>query len=159
MKVKQQLGLPESNDRRNVLLGGAAVAATLATGTAFAATGADAHHHHHEANKNTGLIDTALHCIKTGDACQAHCIELVKQGDTSIADCLNTVAEMLPMCTALAKLASYNSTHLVALAKVCIDVCEACEKECRNHEDKHAECKACADSCAECIKECKKLVA
>jgi len=158
MKNNQKLDLPESNSRRNVLLGGAALTATLATGTAFAAAG-EHQHHNHEENKNTGLIDAALHCVKTGDACQEHCIELVKQGDTTIAECLNTVAEMLPMCTALAKLAAYKSTHLVALAKVCIDVCEACEKECRKHEDKHAACKACAESCADCIKECKKIIA
>jgi len=38
-------------------------------------------------------------------------------------------------------------------------VCEACEKECRKHEMKHAECKACADSCAACLKECQKIAA
>jgi len=39
MKNNQKLDLPESSSRRNVLLGGAALTATLATGTAFAAAG------------------------------------------------------------------------------------------------------------------------
>jgi len=79
--------------------------------------------------------------------------------DAMIANCLDSVADMLPMCAGLAKLASNQSSHLKALAKVCIAICEDCEKECRKHEDKHAECKACAESCAACIKECKQLVA
>ena len=141
--------------RRDILLGAAAVATTVASSAAFSATG----HEHHKMNSNTDLIDTALDCIKTGQACNDHCIDLVKGGDTSIAECMSTVSEMLAACAALSQLASYKSKHLPALAKVCLAVCEDCEKECQKHEDKHAECKACADSCRDCIKACKKVAA
>ncbi len=146
----------ENNDRRELLLGGTAVAAALASGETFAAS---EHYNHRGAPSNSGLIDSALDCVKKGIACSDHCIELVKQGDTSIADCLKTVTVMLPMCTALSKLASSKSRHLSSVAKVCIAVCEDCHEECKKHAEKHAECKACMESCAACIDECKKVAA
>ena len=154
MKTPENLELIENKDRRNILIGAAAVAATLVTGTASAATG-----HSHHANRDTGLVDAALDCVKTGQACNDHCLALVKSGDTSIADCMVTVTEMLASCTALSQLASTRSDHLAAMAKVCMAICEDCEKECRKHADKHVECKACAKSCRDCIKACKKVAA
>lgn len=144
-----------NKNRRNILLGAAAAATTLASSNVFSATG----HMHHNMNSNTGLIDTALDCVKTGQACNDHCIELVKSGDTSIAECMSTVSEMLAACTALSQMASYQSRHLPAIAKVCIAVCEDCEKECRKHAKKHTACKACADACLDCIKACEKAAA
>jgi Cys-rich four helix bundle protein (predicted Tat secretion target) len=155
MTDEQLLEQPEDSGRRNMLLGAAAMTATLAAGKTFASS----EHQHHKMNKNTAVIDAAMDCVKKGDACLDHCIELVKMGDTSIAECLATVTDMLPLCTALAKLASNQSSHLTELANVCISVCESCEKECRKHEKKHVECKNCAESCAACIKECKKIAA
>jgi len=149
--------LPENSSRRNLLLGATAVTAALASGASFASS--EHEHHHHGANSNTDLIDAALDCVKKGEACNDHCIELVKSGDTSIAECLDTVSVMLPMCSTLSKLASAQSKHLAEFAKVCIAVCEDCEKECKKHEDKHAECKACMKSCGDCIKQCKKIIA
>jgi Cys-rich four helix bundle protein (predicted Tat secretion target) len=154
MKTMHQPGLPASQGRRDVLLGAAAAATTLAAGTVFAAT-----EHHHKMDGNPGLVDAALDCVKKSQACNAHCIELVKSGDTSIADCMKSVSETLAACTALSQLASSHSAHLPAFAKVCISICSDCEKECRKHEDKHAECKACADSCRNCIDACKKVAA
>ncbi len=146
-----------NNGRRDLLLGATAISAALASGTTFAA--ADEHkHHYHAGASNTALIDAALDCIKKADACSAHCIVLVKQGDTSIAECLSSVAETLPTCRALAALASSESKHLKALAKVCIDICQDCYDQCEKHQE-HVECKECMDSCAVCIDECKKILA
>ena len=149
----------ENKSRRDILLGAAAVAATLATDTAFSATDHNHSEHQHHQNSNTNIINAALDCVKTGLACNDHCIELLKDGDTSIVKCMDVLAESLAMCTALSHMASYQSSHLPELAKLCISVCEDCEKECRKHEKKHAACKACADSCNDCIKACKEIVA
>jgi len=146
----------ENKSRREILMGAAAVAATLATESAFAGSG---HEHHNMGSANDEIIKTALDCVETGLACNDHCITLLKEGDTSIVNCMDILSETLAMCNALAQMASYNSSHLPAVAKVCIDVCKDCEKECRKHEKKHAACKACADSCKACIKACKKIVA
>ena len=142
--------------RRKMLLGATALTATLASGKAFASSD---HANHHMASADKGLIDAALGCVKAGNTCVDHCIELVKNNDTSIGDCLDAVTSMLPMCTTLSKLAANQSRHLAAFAKVCIEVCEDCRQECKRHADKHPECKACMESCETCIKECKKVAA
>tara|TARA_R110002096_G_scaffold21169_10_gene69130 strand:+ start:594 stop:1061 length:468 start_codon:yes stop_codon:yes gene_type:complete len=141
--------------RRNLLLGTAVMTASIAAGSASATSES---HHHHGDMLNNDLIDAALDCIKKGEACSNHCIALIKQGDHSLADCLDSVGETLAMCAALSKMASSQSDYLGDLAKVCIDVCRDCEKECEVHADKHAECKACMESCAVCIDECEKII-
>ena len=149
-------------NRRELLRGAVALSALTAAGAATAASGGHDHHAHHgghAANPHEELIDSALDCVKTGTICQDHCVELIKAGDTSIAECLDSVQEMLAMCTALAKMAAYQSDQLKAVAKICAEVCRRCEKECRKHAEHHAQCKACAESCKRCIEACEKVAA
>jgi len=148
-------------ERREVLKTvGAAMAAAIA-GSALAAE--QEHHHDHGAmpmaNPYSSLIASTSDCLKTGEACLAHCLVLLGEGDKEMAACAQSVNGMLAVCGTLGRLAGQNSKHTAALAKVTADVCAECEKECRKHEKKHAECKACADACATCLKECKKLSA
>lgn len=153
----------ENIKRRDILLTAAAMT-TVAASSALGSSEHDCHTEHKKIsattfNRDMELIDAALHCVKNGQICNDHCIALVKQGDTSIADCLASVSDMLVTCTGLSKLASNESAHLKAYAKVCIAVCKDCEKACAKHENHHAECKACAESCRACIKACEKAVA
>jgi Cys-rich four helix bundle protein (predicted Tat secretion target) len=108
--------------------------------------------------RHKGLIDTATACIAKGEVCVAHCIELIKGGDTAMADCMKSVSIMMPMCAALVRLAALDAKRLKELAAVCKDVCADCEAECKKHAEKHAVCKACMESCAACVKECKALL-
>lgn len=152
---------PDSS-RRTLLKGAGSIAALAAMGVvqqAQAAASAHEHHHHAVDDTRTRLIDSAMACIKTGDACGQHCIELFKTGDTSLAGCADSVQEMLATCTALTRLAAYDSRHLKSMVQLCMSVAEDCEKECRKHAAKHAECKSCADACVDCIKECKAYLA
>jgi len=89
----------------------------------------------------------------------SHCLAIFAKGDTSLAQCAKSVYQMGAMCEAVARLASANSEHLPALARVAHATCLDCEKECRKHEKEHEICKACADSCAACAEECKKHIA
>jgi Cys-rich four helix bundle protein (predicted Tat secretion target) len=141
-------------DRREMLGGMGALAMAAVAGSASAA---EHDHHHHHGAKNQALINGASDCIKTGEACINHCLDLLAQGDKEMAACAKSVNELLAVCAALQRLATVDSKFLPKYAKVSAEVCEACEKECRKHEKKHAECKACADSCAACLKECKKI--
>ncbi len=153
MSTKQES--PESLDRRKLLIGAGAIISAASAGTVLAADGHQMHSGH---QMDTGLVDTALNCVKNGHACIDHCLQLFKVGDTSVAECADKVQEMLAMCTALSQLASYQSRHLKSLARVCIDVCLDCEVECRKHASMHAVCKACADACAECVEACHKVI-
>ena len=155
--------MPETLNRRDLIKG--ALAASAAIGTMAAATSSfakeddhEGHHMHHAKNPNTAAIDTALSCMKEGQACLDHCFVLLKDGNKEMAACAESVTEMLVMCEGLAKMASYRSPHLKEYAKVCIAVCEDCEDECKKHSDKHVECKKCEESCADCIEACKNIV-
>lgn len=152
MSIEKQ----QPTTRRNILKGIAATSAVLAASPVFAGT--DHSHHHHDSGLNNALIKIANECAQHGDECIAHCIELFKSGDTSLAKCADTVNEMIVMCRALAKMATYQSTQLNAVAKVCMDVCQICADECGKHAKTHVNCKACADSCLECIAEIKKII-
>jgi len=143
-------------NRREIL----SAAGTFAA-AAFVAPAMAAEHDHHDHGAmmapNAAVITAALDCIRTGNACIAHCFELFAAGDTSVAACAKSVDQMLSVCATLQKLASAGSTRLPEMAKLAMAVCLDCEKECRKHADKHASCKACADSCAACAEECRKL--
>jgi Cys-rich four helix bundle protein (predicted Tat secretion target) len=139
------------------------VLATAVGAISTAAMAADHSHHNHGApgmsSRNAGVIAASADCLKTGEACLAHCLYLLGNGDTSVAACAQSVNELLATCTALMKLAGQDSKFVPAMAKVAAEICASCEKECRKHADHHPECKACAESCAACVKECKKLAA
>ena len=150
---------------RRDLLGAAIGGASLAI-AANAALADDMDHMEHMEHMdhaammgNVKLAEAARLCVAAGDACITHCLALFVAGDTSVAACAKSVYQMSAMCQALARLASANSEHLAAFAKVCRDVCLDCEKECRKHEKEHEVCKACAESCATCAEECKKVSA
>ena len=157
----------KDNSRRSLILGAVAATTTLATNAIASSDEHNMHkghkghkmNHSNHKNPNEKAIDASLHCVRQGNLCQDHCIDLIKDGDTSMIDCLNSVTEMLPMCETLSKLASLKSDLLPKFANVCIDACIACEKECKKHAHMHEACKNCAESCAACIVECKKLAA
>lgn len=110
-------------------------------------------------NKNQSLIDAAFDSVKKGQACLQHCIESLSQGDKELGKCATSVNDMLAACVAIEQLASYNSPHLVKMAKVAMDICRDCEVECRKFANKHQVCKDSADACAACFNECKKIAA
>ena len=148
--------------RREVLKSVAGAMAVAMATSALAATQEHEHHHDHGAadgRRYAGLIDSSSDCQKTGEACLAHCLVLLGQGDKEMAACAQSVSELLASCSALMKLASQGSTFTPAMAKVVADICANCETKCRKHENKHDQCKACADSCAACLKECKEIAA
>ncbi|MGE5266857.1 MAG: four-helix bundle copper-binding protein [Deltaproteobacteria bacterium] len=170
MKPDQETSTPLS---RRDALGFAAAAVTLAATSAGAADDhagmdhGDMDHskmdhsgmdHSMHQTRHKGLIDTATACIAKGEVCVAHCIELMKGGDTAMADCMKSVSIMMPMCAALVRLAALDAKRLKELAAVCKDVCADCEAECKKHAEKHAVCKACMESCTACVKECKALL-
>ena len=151
--------MTQTINRRDLIKG--AVVASAAIGAAIASSSTAAksgEHQHHSKNPNEELIETALDCMKDGQACLDHCFVLLKDGDKEMASCAESVNEMLVMVNGLAKMAAYRSPHLKEFAKVCAKVCKDCQDECEKHSDKHAECKACEESCADCIKACEDVV-
>jgi len=137
--------------RRNFLLATSA----LATVTAAPSVLASGSKHHHKGPSNEGLVKSSSHCTASGNACIAHCLILLGNGNTKMAECAKSVNLMMPMCNAVGYHAAANSKYLHDMVSICKGVCEDCEKACRKHEDEHAECKACAESCADMVAACK----
>jgi Cys-rich four helix bundle protein (predicted Tat secretion target) len=105
-----------------------------------------------------GLVDTAFDCQKRGEACAEHCVRMLAGGDTSMAECLVAVREMLPTTAALAHLASMSSKLVPAAGRLALEACESCETACRKHAQVHAVCRDCADSCSRTIAACRKVL-
>lgn len=144
---------------RRHLLNVSAAAALGALAACATAQSHDHHHHHGGGGRYQAVADAAAACVSKGESCIAHCLVLMAGGDTSVARCAQSVNQLLATCTALQKLALQDSAYVPRFARVAMDLCEECEKECRKHADKHKECKECAESCAECHKACKAIAA
>jgi Cys-rich four helix bundle protein (predicted Tat secretion target) len=149
---------------RRELLEVVAAAGIATTGAAQAAditpTPAEHRHHDHAAmSKYADLVADTTRCVNTGEACVAHCLVLLGEGDKELAACARTVQDTIASCTALRQMAAANSPHVAKLAGVVGDICKDCETECRKHETKHSVCHDCAEACAKCAKECQKAAA
>ncbi len=147
--------------RRSALQGLGALAAVAATGLGSGALASKGHQHHGHgiSDKRKALIDDAMHCNKTGELCVQHCFEMFKAGDTTLAECAESVNIMMAACDALIQMALYNSEHLKAQAKVCIGALSSCEEQCRKHEEDHPQCKDCGDACVACVESCEAILA
>ena len=147
---------PTDTGRREFLAGSALLTLAATPGIAGAAAGQGEHQHH--GGQHAELIQEALHCIGTGNACGAHCIMDLRTGNTELLECLVRVQELVAACEALVKFASYDSDHLKTYARATIEVCDTCEAECRPFADKHQECADCADACVSCREACEKVL-
>jgi Cys-rich four helix bundle protein (predicted Tat secretion target) len=103
------------------------------------------------------VTDAAFDCIKKGEACTSHCLDMIAGGDTSMKNCLPTLANMMAACTAISKIASYDSAKpetIKHLATVCADLCKDCSDACKVHAEHHAVCKTCMEACNKCADAC-----
>ena len=150
-------------NRRELLQGSAAFSmaalASVAQAEAQPKSEHDMHAHHHGGSPYANLAHAATHCVMFGEACIAHCLELLGQGDKEMAACAKSVQQMMSACNSLRQLSTWNSSYVPRLAKVVMDMCKDCEDECRKHEKMHEACRMCAESCAACNKECAAVAA
>lgn len=109
-------------------------------------------------NRHPELAAAASHCLTTGDACLAHCLESLATGDKMLGDCAVSTHQMLAVCHMIGTLAASDSPHLTKAAALCDSVCKDCKIACDKHAAMHAECKACADACGEMIAQLAKLL-
>lgn len=143
--------------RRDLLVAAGGMAAVAALGKLEGTALAAGEHEHHKHSTDPGLIDAALDCVKTAEACLSHCIDVLGAGDTSLAKCAKSVSELKVFCTALYQAGILNSAHLKEVAALSEKVCKECESECRKHK-KHQTCLDCANACEKCLRECGKLL-
>jgi Cys-rich four helix bundle protein (predicted Tat secretion target) len=141
-------------DRREFIAAAGTAAALASTSQAFAQGGEEEMH----APKYKALEKTSIECVATGNDCLRHCLGMYKMKDTSMAECADSVVQLIAGCDALAALAAVNSEHTGHLAKVVEMLCNDCKKECDKFP-KIAVCKTCGDACKACAAECAKVAA
>jgi Cys-rich four helix bundle protein (predicted Tat secretion target) len=150
-------------DRRQFMMAGAALAAGVASGAGAQESMGPAKPGSYPAAladpKKRELAEAGAECVKAGDVCMEHCLELLRQGDKSMVKCSETVAAMLPMCRALAALATQGSPYLAEHARTCAKVCRDCEAACKVHASHHESCKRCMETCQRCAADCEKFAA
>ena len=140
-------------------LGGLALA-----GAPVLARSQNATHDHaaHTATASAAAYDklrtSAALCTSAGQACLAHCLRVLADGDKSLGECARTLNQMLSLCTALEGLAAQGSAFTPALAKLALDACEQCATACKPHFAHHVECKICHDACVDCVEHCKTVI-
>jgi len=137
-------------ERRDLL------AAAAALGLGSVARAAETPPSHATVRSSHPLFDVASDCVKTAELCEAHCVDMIARGDTSLVECLRSVRALSAVCGALTVLSAQESPLLAHYAAVAREQCEACERECRKHAE-HTVCRNCAESCAACARECKAL--
>lgn len=146
-------------NRREALLntGAMAVAASLGA-IACAAQSATAQAAVAPAAGGAALVDAAFDCRKKGEACANHCVRMLATGDTSMAECMLSVREMLPATEALGRLATMGSKRVPSAARLALEACEVCEAACRKHAQVHPVCRDCADACARTMAACRSAI-
>ena len=114
-----------------------------------------------ESKSSGAKLEVALaHCMQTGYACVAHCMDELANGNKDMAECNKTVHDMLASCEAMLKLSSYKSDLAKSMATLCAKACDNCAAACKKHSDHwahgmHLACKECYEACLECSKLCK----
>jgi Cys-rich four helix bundle protein (predicted Tat secretion target) len=147
-------------NRRDLFERAAATGLAMASATAVAANPpaakSESLDHSSAMTRYGALATTAARCVTYGEACLAHCIDQLINGNTEMKNCALTTQDVIAACTALQQLAVRNAPRLVEFARVCGKICRDCEVECRKHEE-HPVCRDCRDSCIECAKECERI--
>lgn len=145
-------------DRREFIAAAGTVAAAASASQAFAQGMMASETEEMHPPKYKALEKAANECVATGNDCLRHCFGMYKMKDTSMAECADSVYQLIAGCEALGALAAVNSEHTGHFAKVVEMLCNDCKKECDKFP-KVAVCKACGDACKACADECKKVAA
>lgn len=153
-----------SSRREFLSTAGTAVAATTFLASRASAAPAAAATAKEPKDAYSDVSATAADCIRTGEACVAHCGDELGRGNTAMANCNKRVHEMLAMVQAMLTLASSKSEFAKRHAANCADACKACAAACLEHKEHwghgmHLPCKACYDACIACEASCRKLTA
>ncbi len=149
-------------NRREFIAGTGTLAAMVATATSTVTAHGSDNTAAPAASHLAELATATFDCLKTGEDCLRHCTESLAVGDQSMAACNRTVHDMLAVCEAMSKVATYHTAqaqHTRKLAEVCADICLDCSAACKPHAHHHVTCKRCMESCDACAKACQQVAA
>lgn len=100
-------------------------------------------------------IDACNACAIACDHCAASCLQ--EENVQMMAKCIKLDMDCAQICRLAASYMARDSEFAQAICKLCAEVCDACARECANHEAEH--CQACARACWRCAQECRRMAA
>lgn len=92
-------------------------------------------------------------CLTAAAACE-WCADACA-GDEEMAQCLRLCRDVADLTTLHARLMLRDSSYSGELAALCATACDACAKECANHEQDH--CQLCASVLPACAETCRAM--
>ena len=99
-------------------------------------------------------IDACLRCAALCHHCANSCAQ--EENVKMMARCIQLSMDCATVCIAAAQLMSLGSDEIKEMCKICARICEACEAECRKHDNIH--CAECAAACDDCAEECMSML-
>ncbi len=101
------------------------------------------------------LLDLMMKCITACETCATECLN--EDDPKMMVDCIKLARDTADACTMAARYVARDSAHAAQALRLCIELCKACEKECRTHEHDH--CRKCAEACHACHLSCEAYAA
>ncbi len=98
-------------------------------------------------------VEACLKCAAICNHCAAACTQ--EEDVKMMAACIKLDMECAAMCYAAAQLMSFGSDKAKQVCALCAEICDACGRECNNHQNIH--CQECAEACKYCADECRKM--
>lgn len=108
-------------------------------------------HHMEKHPADQSSVDIVVHCAYEAEHCADQCID-----DPMMAACARLCRDCAQICWTTAGFMSRSSRFIPALARTCLEICEACATECEKHDSEH--CKKCAIACRTAAAMYKKIV-
>ena len=95
-------------------------------------------------------------CMRCAEACEFCATSDLKEQDVKMmATCAQINRECASVCWASASLMSIDSRFAKQFCNLCVDICEACARECERHRVDH--CQKSAQTCRACTDECRRI--
>ncbi len=98
-------------------------------------------------------IEACNECAAACDHCATACLH--EPDPKPMARCIALDIDCAEICRLSAAYMARGSEFAGALCGLCAQVCEACAKECAQHQ--HAHCQECAEACRRCADECRRM--
>jgi hypothetical protein len=102
-----------------------------------------------------GLINALNNCAAECSQCAMACLD--EEDVNMMRRCIRIDIDCADTCRLTASLLSRESEHGEHLLKECVEICNACAKECEKHTGME-HCRKCAEACRHCAEECGAMV-
>ncbi len=96
------------------------------------------------------LIQLLNKCKSACEICADAC--LAESDLAHMEDCIRSCKVCASICATSSSMLATSYQNVSPLLNYCIQVCEDCAKNCKEHSHEH--CQKCAESCEECAKNC-----